>query len=67
MYTADTVWGTDLKKEPQAVKVRLARVYKLPGQSMVEIMNELKTLTEKDFEDFRKWFADAGYPCTTTP
>jgi hypothetical protein len=64
MYTVDTVWGTDLKKEPQACKVRLARVFKLPTQSMVDIMNELKTLTDKDMDDFRAWFAAAGYPCT---
>lgn len=64
MYTADNGWGTELKREPQACKVRLARVFKRPDQGMVDIMAELKTLTEKDIEDFRQWFTDAGYPCT---
>lgn len=65
MYTPDNAWGTDTKREPSACKVRLARIFKRPEQSMVEIMNELKTLTDKDLQDFRDWFAAAGYPCTT--
>lgn len=64
MYTPANAWGTDLKRDPQACKVRLARIYKTSGQSMMQIMEELKTLTEKDLEDFRTWFAAAGYPCT---
>lgn len=64
MYTADTGWGTDLKREPQACKVRLARVFRKHDQSTLEIMNELKALTEQDLADFRQWFTEAGFPCT---
>lgn len=60
----DHGWGHLLQKEPQACKVRLARLFKKPEQSMVEVMNELKQLTEKDMEDFKVWFTAAGYPCT---
>lgn len=60
----DAGWSGILGKEPQAVKVRLARVFKRHDQSMVDIMNELKTLTDKDLADFRQWFEAAGYPCT---
>lgn len=60
----DAGWDGLVSKEPQAVKVKLARLYKRPDQSMVQIMEELKQLTEKDLADFREWFTKAGYPCT---
>ena len=65
MATApDAGWGHLMQKEPQACKVRLARLYKRPDQTMVDIMGELKLLTDKDLEDFKRWFNEAGYPCT---
>lgn len=54
-----------LKTEPQAVKVRLAQVYRDPArQTITEVMAEIKALTEADMDDFRTWFAERGYPCT---
>lgn len=64
MYNPENAWGTDMKREPQAVKIRLSKVYRSTTQSLQDVMAELKTLTEKDLQDFRDWFAAAGYPCT---
>jgi hypothetical protein len=52
------------KGEEKACKVRLSQVFKKPGQTIMDFMNETKLLTEKDLEDFRGWFRAAGYPCT---
>lgn len=65
---ADTVsdpcnYGTDASKS-SSCKVRLARVFKAPTQSSLEIMAELKALSDKDIADFRDWFNAAGYPTT---
>lgn len=57
--------GNALKTEPQAVKVRLAQVYRNPAiSSITETMAEIKQLTDKDMDDFRMWFTERGYPCT---
>ena len=56
--------GSPLDPHPQAVKVRLSQVFRLPGQTMGGIVEELKSLTEADLEDFRRWFESAGFPCT---
>jgi hypothetical protein len=50
----------------QSVKVRLCHVFKREGQTNVEIMQEVKALTERDFADFAQWFDDAGLPTTYT-
>ena len=55
--------GTEMTRDIRGVKVRLADVYKTPGQKVLDLMNELKQLTEADLADFRAWFEAAGYPC----
>lgn len=57
-------WQSLTDTKPQACKVRLARIFKRPDQTMMDIMGELKTLTEEDLADFKRWFGEAGYPCT---
>lgn len=45
------------------VKVRLAQVFRKNGQSTLEIMAELKMLSDKDLADFKGWFEQEGYSC----
>ena len=56
--------GSELSHEPRACKLRLADVFRRPGQGITDIMTEIKSLSEKDMADFREWFTLAGYPCT---
>ncbi len=67
MQTANTILdttGNELTNAstPSGVKVRLARVFKRSGQTMVDFNNEVKELTDKDLSDFSEWFTAAGYP-----
>lgn len=56
--------GSDMVTTPRAVKLRLADVFRRPDQTATAfIAGELKQLTEADLNDFRAWFAEAGYPC----
>ena len=64
MYNPENAWGTDMPKTPQACKIRLSKVYRREGGGLSEMMAELKSLTDKDIEDFKRWFAEAGFPCT---
>lgn len=54
--------GVELKREPGALSLRLAAVYRKENQTLQDFMEELKALTQQDKEDFRAWFTEAGYP-----
>lgn len=45
------------------VKVRLAQYYRRSDQKTLDIMSELKQLTDTDLADFKRWFESAGFPC----
>lgn len=51
------------RSKSMGVKVRLAQVFRKSGQSTLEIMSELKMLSDKDLADFKGWFEQEGYPC----
>lgn len=54
-------FGTDDAKS-MGCKVRLAQTFRRPGQTTMDIMGELRALTEADIADFARWFNAAGYP-----
>lgn len=61
--------GTPLDRNPRGIKVRLADVFRRPGQRMSNpdvadpgIMQEMAKLSDKDLADFRAWFEQEGYP-----
>lgn len=54
--------GTPCDRAPRGLKLRLADVFRRPGQGMSETLKELNELTDADNADFRAWFEAAGYP-----
>lgn len=46
----------------RSLKLRLVDTFRKPGQSSMDIMGEIKLLTDKDLEDFRGWFIEVGLP-----
>lgn len=48
--------------ESKALLIRLAEYYKDPNQSLLEFKNEVSKLTDKDKQDFTRWFNEAGLP-----
>lgn len=54
---------TDEKKpEGKSLPMRLKETFHKPDQKLQDFMAEIKQLTEKDKEDFRRWFNEIGLP-----
>jgi hypothetical protein len=55
--------GVPLSREPMGLKVRMAKVFRRTGQTMVELNNEIKMLGPDDLTWFQLRFEECGYPC----
>ena len=56
--------GNLLTRDSSPVKVRLVRTFKKPDQGMLDINNEVKSLSEADLDWYRQAFIAQGYPTT---
>lgn len=67
MHTIYKHDGTPCDTAPRGLKLRLADVFKRPGQGMSETLKELNELTPDDMRDFHNWFEANGYAVTRVP
>lgn len=73
MFTYTDSTGAELTREPQGVKLRIAKCFQKPGQKLKNvdptapgIMDEIAPLSAQDLADFAAWFEQEGYPIRAT-
>lgn len=68
MYTITDVKGCELPRDKEiSVKVRTCKAFQMPGETTMDSVAQMKSLTPKDLEDLTEWFITAGYPTSNSP